>query len=193
MNYRPLAAHRGFTLVELIVSVGLFAIVMTLAAGAYLLVIGVNQQTQGVTTGINNLSFALESMTRTIRTGTRYGCGTHFTDCASGSGGTFVLYDASNVETYYKRSISSSECGGTTTGCIVKSINGGASWQPLTDPSVSVTSLTFYLTGSQTVSGGADYTQPYVLIVAQGTISVGPGKTRSFSVETSAIMRGTDL
>ena len=62
----------GYTLVELIVAVGLFALVMLLAAGAYLMMIGVNRQAQGIATGIDNLSFALETMTRSIRTGTNY-------------------------------------------------------------------------------------------------------------------------
>ena len=62
---------------------------------------------------------------------------------------------------------------------------------PLTDPSVTVTSLTFYASG--TAKPPADYQQPYVTIIVSGTVSSGPGKTESFSVETSAAMRGIDL
>ncbi|MDE1945523.1 MAG: prepilin-type N-terminal cleavage/methylation domain-containing protein, partial [Patescibacteria group bacterium] len=61
---------RGYTLIELIVAIGLFAVVMTLASGAYLIMIGVNRETEGLATGIDNLSFVLESMTTAMRTGT---------------------------------------------------------------------------------------------------------------------------
>ena len=66
---------RGYTLIELIVAVGLFSFVMTLVSGAYFLMIGINRQAQSIATGINNLSFALETMSRTIRTGYDYDCG----------------------------------------------------------------------------------------------------------------------
>ena len=75
---------RGYTLIELIVAVGLFAFVMTLVSGAYFLMIGLNRQAQGIATGINNLSFALETMSRTIRTGYDYDCG-GLGDCPTGA------------------------------------------------------------------------------------------------------------
>jgi len=59
----------------------------------------------------------------------------------------------------------------------------------LTDPSVTVSSLLFYASG--TTSG--DNNQPYVTIVVSGTVSYGPNKTQPFTVETGATMRGTDL
>src|SRR3989344_4209674 len=64
--------HGGYTLIELVVAVGVFALIMTLASGAYLIMIGVNRQAQSTATGIHNLSFVLESLTRTARTGTAY-------------------------------------------------------------------------------------------------------------------------
>ncbi|HVM58918.1 MAG TPA: prepilin-type N-terminal cleavage/methylation domain-containing protein, partial [Candidatus Paceibacterota bacterium] len=73
MNLSPRhASSGGYTLVELIVAMGLFAIIMTLSTGAYLIMISVNRHAQAISTGIDNLSFALEDMTRTIRTGTVY-------------------------------------------------------------------------------------------------------------------------
>lgn len=65
---------RGFTLVEMIVSLALFSIVITISVGALLVLIGTNEQLQGEQTVMTNLSFALDSMTREIRTGTEYFC-----------------------------------------------------------------------------------------------------------------------
>ena len=74
---------------------GLFSLVMLLASGAYLVMIGISRQTQSVATGINNLSFALEAMTRTIRTGTNYSCD-NGGDCSNG-GSIFSVRNINGV------------------------------------------------------------------------------------------------
>ena len=162
---------RGYTLIELIVAMGLFAIVMVLASGAYLVMISINRQAQSITTGINNLSFALETMTRTIRTGINYSCDGD-EDCPNGED-NFSVINSNDVAVNYM-------------------LSGGAIVQndfALTDPSVTVSSLTFYAFGTESDD---DY-QPRVTIIVSGTISSGPGKTESFVVETGATMRGTDI
>ena len=175
----PASGVRGYTLIELIVAVGLFALIMTLAAGAYLVMIGVARQTQAVSIGINNLAFALETMTRTIRTGTNYACGTGSwpSDCPSG-GTSFSVRSSAGVGTSYTR--------WGDPGVIYQ--NG----IPLTDPSVDVTSLTFYAYNTAKPTGD-NYRQPRVIILVSGTVSSGPGKTIPFSVETQATMRGSDI
>ena len=42
-------SSRGYTLIELMIAVGLFALIMMLAAGAYLMMIGISRQAQGIT------------------------------------------------------------------------------------------------------------------------------------------------
>lgn len=165
---------RGYTLVELIVAVGLFALIMMLASGAYLVMIGINRHVQGVATGIDNLSFALEEMTRTIRTGTNYSCNNNG-PCPNG-GTNFSVTNANGVAINYALS------GGIITR------NGIA----LTDPSVTVSSLMFYAFGTGTARQG-DYQQARVTIIASGTVSSGPGKTEAFTIETGATMRGSDI
>lgn len=64
----------GFTLIEMIVSLAIFAIVVTTSVGALLVLISTNQQLQAEQTVITNLSFALDTMTREIRTGYNYNC-----------------------------------------------------------------------------------------------------------------------
>jgi prepilin-type N-terminal cleavage/methylation domain-containing protein len=169
---------KGYTLVELVIAVGLFALVMTLASGAYLLMISINQQAQGIATSVNNLSFALETMARTIRTGTAYSCAGGG-DCTGGH--SFSVRNSSGTQITY--ALTASGANGVITQ------NGIA----LTDPvAVNVTSLTFYVTGTATGSSG-EYTQPHVTLMVAGTVSIGPGKTRAFTVETGATMRGTDI
>lgn len=72
----------GFSLIEMIVSLGIFSIIVTTAVGALLVLISTNQKLQGEQSVMTNLSFALDSMTREIRTGYNYYC-----ERASGSSG----------------------------------------------------------------------------------------------------------
>lgn len=166
---------KGYTLIELIIAVGLFALVMTLASGAYLLMISISRQTQSVATGIDNLSFAAETMTRTIRTGADYSCGGAGGGDCSGGGSSLSVTNPSGATMTYALS------GGAITQ------NGS----PLTDPLVNITSLMFYVEG--TAPAPSDYEQPHATISISGTITSGPGKTESFTLQTGATMRGTDI
>lgn len=64
----------GFTLVEMIVALAVFSVVVTIAVGALLVLIASNEQLQQEQSVMTNLSFALDSMAREIRTGTSYYC-----------------------------------------------------------------------------------------------------------------------
>lgn len=174
---RHLRTKRGYTLIELIVAVGLFSIIMTLSTGAYLVMIGVNRHTQGLATGINNLAFALESMTTNIRTGTAY-CSAPSTTCST----TFSFRDRSGAYVEY----------GLVGGAVMVCKSQTAFCAPntaVTAPAVNVTQLTFNATGI----AATDALQPYVRINIAGTVTTAPGKTQPFAVQTGAIMRGTDL
>jgi prepilin-type N-terminal cleavage/methylation domain-containing protein len=179
---------RGFTLVELIVSLGIFAIVMTLAAGGYLLIISVNREAQTLATGVNNLSYVLEYMARTVRTGTQYYC---------------------NAPATYMQLSGTQDClatPGTSLGVIdqngnpqIFSLSGGAinkNGTRITDTAITVDKLNFYVRGSAPQSSGfsGSTVQPMVFIVIQGTVSAGAGKpSRTFNMQTTALMRVTDL
>ena len=173
----------GYTLIELVVSVGLFALVMTLASGAYLLMIDLNRQTQGVATGINSLSFALENMTRSIRTGTSYNCGVYGNgDCLPNGADTFSFIDSNGAGITYTLDQQGSD--------IIKKIAPSSDTIPLTDPSIHISKLTFYVSGTASI----DNLQPYVTIIVSGTVSSGPRKTpQAFTIQTGATMRGIDL
>lgn len=66
--------QKGFTLVEIIVSIAIFIVVAIVALGALLRIIDSNQKSQGLKTSINNMNFALESMSRELRVGSSYYC-----------------------------------------------------------------------------------------------------------------------
>lgn len=172
----------GFTLVEIIVSVGIFALVMLLASGAYIMMIGLNRQAQGIATGIDNVSFALETMTRDIRTGVGYTCPGGSIDCdIDGSTDAFSFTNSKGEPVSYTLS----------GGALQEDINGSQTL--LTDPSVELTALTFYVRGTALASAG-DLEQARVTVVVSGSVASSASKNpQTFTVETGATLRGPDI
>lgn len=84
----------GFTLIEMIVSLGVFSVVVTTAVGAMLILISTNQQLQSEQSVMTNLAFALDTMTREIRTGYNYYCEQQ----PDNSGNNNIFNDANNHE-----------------------------------------------------------------------------------------------
>lgn len=71
--FRP-TAKSGFTLVEMIVSLAVFSIVAVVALGALTKIVSANRKAQTLQTSITNLNFALDAMSRELRTGREYVC-----------------------------------------------------------------------------------------------------------------------
>jgi len=67
-------ANKGFTLIEMLVAISIFAIVIIIAIGALLNLARASDRSQAVLTAINNLDFAMEQMSRTMRVGTKFFC-----------------------------------------------------------------------------------------------------------------------
>jgi prepilin-type N-terminal cleavage/methylation domain-containing protein len=65
---------RGFTLLEMIVSLGIFSLVAVVAVGSLVRITGLNRRAQSLQSAMDNVSFALESMTRNMRYGNSYHC-----------------------------------------------------------------------------------------------------------------------
>lgn len=87
--------QRGFTLIEMIVSLGIFSMIITVAVGALLVLIAGNQKLQNEQAVMSNLAFALDSMTREIRTGYNYYCAGR---PSYASGGAEAIFDVSDSQ-----------------------------------------------------------------------------------------------
>ena len=176
----------GYTLIELMVSVAVFAIVMLAATAAYLSFINYNRRASQVATLMNTLSFALDGMARDIRTGTDYAC----SGSCSDSGETeFTFIDADQcVVTYrYSGAILYKSRENTVPGCIARSNVPVVS--PEVTPGVTLTDVKFYLRGT----AAADQRQTLATIVIRGTTEiVETGQAIPFSIETSATSRVPD-
>ncbi len=69
------SVSRGFTLVEVMIAIGLFTVIMTIGIGAILGVNSTHRKTQSMRTVIDNLSFLMEDMARSMRLGDYFVCG----------------------------------------------------------------------------------------------------------------------
>lgn len=186
--------ERGFTLVEMIVAVALFAIVMTICVDVLLSLVNANRKAQALQSVMNNLNIALDGMVRSIREGTVYHCGTGGgpnmapQDCASGDTSfAFEPYGNSASDQPWIYTYAPDENG---VGRIYKTVNGLANSIPLTASEVSIDDMHFYVVGS--VSG--DNTQPRVLIEIKGTAGApGTSARTTFHIQATAVQRQLDL
>jgi len=74
MTTHPHKYLSGFTLLEMIVSLAIFSIVAVVAVGSLARIVGLNRQAQTLQASMNNIDFALESMSREMRVGGDYNC-----------------------------------------------------------------------------------------------------------------------
>lgn len=180
------AYDRGFTLIEMIVSVGLFSIVMVIATGAYLTLIDLDRRTRTENDVVSDLSFAVDGMARAIRTGTHYGCGVGGGDCWADGGNRFSFTDEqSRTITYLLRQ-------DHTIGRCITSPCTDASSVSLTGPGVSVDGLVFHVRGTSVVDG----LSPRAIITITGhtdTFAGGTATPIAFTIQTAATQRIIDL
>lgn len=190
--------HAGFSLVEVLVSMSLFTMVATTAVGVLLVMMDANRKSQSIESAMSNLSFALDSMTRDIRTGTFYHCGQ-----AAGwlSDGATPNYNDCTVSS---NSLSFIEAGSSLTtsctnhrvafrlnnGVIERSLCGSnVIWDPITSASVNITDLEFVVTGSTP----GDSVPPLVSIYLAGDVTGIRSTGADFNIQTTVTQQLLDI
>lgn len=175
---------KGFTLVEVIVAVGIFSIVMTIALGAIIAIVGANKKAQAFHNVINNFNLAVESMVRDMRTGYDYVCGSvSGIDCAGETEFSFKT-----------RQINDSEDGVEVTyrlndqGQIEKGING-TGFVAVTGNDVTVEKMSFSSGG---INDDDNVAQPVILVLIKGKALVN-GQESQFNIQTLVSQRLLDL
>lgn len=185
---------KGFTLVEMLVAVAIFTLVMLIATASIFTIVAANKKAQSLKSVMDNLSFALDSMTRNVRTGYAYNCATVSSgspvkvigDCPAGDPGfefTTTQVTCSPVPSCYPQ--------------VYYYLWNGQIWQnetdwtggalPITAAEINISSLNFILIGS--VSG--DRMQPRVILDVIG----GAGTTTTasqFKIQTTLSQRQID-
>lgn len=161
---------RGFTLIEFIVAVGVFLVVMLIASGALISIVESNRKAQSFKAVMNNLNFAFEGMTRTIRVGTDY-------VVFPNPGSSISFTDSQGIATVYRVSDAQVE----------RSVGGGA-FVSITAPEVVVDELRFGLDGTD----AGDDEQPSVLIRLRGHTGEQLRIQTTFNLQTLVSQRLLD-
>jgi prepilin-type N-terminal cleavage/methylation domain-containing protein len=212
--------HRaGFTLIEMIVSLAVFSVVITIAVGALLALIAGNEQLQSQQSIMTNLSFALDSMTREIRSGYYYHCEARPNYAAGGPNNIFtdsadldgLLGDATadcpdgNDTDWQLQGVSFIEGGNSITGVgadrilyffdadrgeILRKV-GDEAPQSIVSSGIFIKNAEFWVTGSDPQEVGDDE-QATVTIFIEAAESNDPS-ARSFYVQTTVTQRILDL
>ena len=180
------AVDRGYTLLEMIVAVGIFSVVMLTATGAFLTLISLDREARLTTSVVTNLSFAVDSMARAVRTGTNYDCdpSTGALDNCSSGGDSLQFLDTDGRTVTYS----------VTEGQIIATVVSGTTISaPLTDPRVTIEDLRFYVLGVGTSEGAGQRLEPRVLFTIYGTMMTPQGQPVDFTIQGGATQRVLDL
>lgn len=191
--------NSGFTLIELMVATSLFVVIMLSSMSALFMLLGESKNSRALRFAMDNVNFAMDSMTRSIRMGSNYYCvedgfkmPTSNTigdgkDCINGGYILAFIPQIKEGETEssligYMRVESPDESGKfTIKKCTDNDIN---SCVPIVSPDVNIDVLKFFVKGTESSSGE----QPSVYIIMKGTVMV-KGVPISFAVQTLASQR----
>ncbi|MFZ2887014.1 MAG: type II secretion system protein [Minisyncoccia bacterium] len=189
---------RGFSLVELMVSVSLFAVVMLVSVGALLSLVDANRKARSLESVMNNLNIAVDGMVRSMRMGNTFHCNNEEFpsnpevggDCPGGEDMiSFAPFGANPTDNNERWVYSFSG------GQLWRSREGGANEVPITAPEVDITDVRFYVVGTirgNTLTG--DTSQPKVVVVIKGTAGGENERTATtFYIQATAVQRVLDL
>ncbi|MBI5005116.1 MAG: prepilin-type N-terminal cleavage/methylation domain-containing protein [Candidatus Lloydbacteria bacterium] len=182
--------ERGFTLIEIMVSISIFTVVVLITIGALVSINEANRKIQSMRALMDNLNFALENMSRTLRTGSTYHCGNTGTitspqDCPT-IGSDYIAIEGpggsgANPNDQIVFSLSN--------GQIQKSTNSGSTFLGMTSPDITITTLQFYVSGAAAL----DAKQPKILLLVGGTARAGSkGLVSEFHLQTTISQRLVD-
>ncbi|MCH8889315.1 prepilin-type N-terminal cleavage/methylation domain-containing protein [Patescibacteria group bacterium] len=188
--------NRGFTIVEVLVSFAVFTLVITGSIGAMISIINANRKTQALQLVINNLNFALESMTRIIRIGHGYHCRSDLPgsfsafaiplDCPGG--GTYLAVESSKGSSSDDLDQVVFRYDAINTR-IERSTDSGQNWFPITAPEVLINDLKFTAVGTDS----SDNKQPIVTITINGSAGTSQKTITEFKIQTSVSQRIVDF
>lgn len=187
MIRKNLQRKRGFTLVEMLVSVAIFSIVVMISLGAILTILDANRKARTLTEVMNNLNFSVETMTRSLKTGVE--------PASAGdilSVGAIILTEDgfAREKTRYRLNKTADERG-QIEQCISTNLSEATcdsnKWFPITSELVDVKE--FYAE----VFGDVDLNQPRTQIFISGTVKINEKISSNFSLQTTVSQRRLNL
>lgn len=189
--------QKGFTLIEMLVSIAVFMSVLTVALSSLVSIINANKRTQEIKSVVDNVTFVIDSLSRNARNATNYSCSpdglTYVGDCIAG--GSYFQYQKDGAPTRYRFVATPLFGEGNIQRCDKSICSPGiqSDWQSMTAPTstVNVTNLTFYVLGTanENAADATQRTQPRVIITTEGIITERDGTQTKFNLQTTASQR----
>jgi prepilin-type N-terminal cleavage/methylation domain-containing protein len=186
--FPKVSRQKGFTLLEIIVSVAVFGVVMVVAGGALLNIIDANRKAQVLGVGMNNVNFAMDTISRRMRLGSNYHCDIDTTalntprDCVNANSVAFEGPDGDPAvfedQIMYR----------LNSGVIEESLDGGETFIGLTSPDLVVDKFSVSVKGSLLL----DEQQPRAHVVIAGYVDSGDGEQTRFNLYTTITQRLPD-
>lgn len=188
--------RKGFTLIEMIVAIGVFTTSVLIIVGSLIMLNNASRKARTERIATDNLSAAIDSMSRSMRMGTQFHCGCTapfdvpldcpMTDALGGGGSQCIAFEGQGGD---KESSADQIVFRLSGGRLQRSTASGAlsptdTYIDMTAPEINITDLKFYLRGS---SPAID--QPVVTMNLRGR-SVGQAKTATdFNLQTTIAPR----
>lgn len=189
------ARQAGFTLIELMVSLMIFVVVVLAAVGSLYAVNTASKKVQSMRSVLDNLTFAIEAMSRTVRTSASVVCGGSSNvsgnpNCPfSSQGNNSMLLVSSTLGTQqlveYRLGVHTNG-----NGAIQKRFQESGiwtNWISLTAPEINIQKLLFYVDGADPLDGKQSSVQLFVQGEAVSNNEVSP-----FAVQTYISERATE-
>lgn len=194
---------RGFTIIETMVSVGLFTVIAVSGMGALLNANSLHQKSGDMRSVIDSLSFIVEDMSRNIRTGYNYRClaqddpMTNLTARLSGSNCKGIAFESADGNPdddgdQWVYIIGTRTIGGDSIEGIFKSTDSSTTFVALNpeEININVVSSSFSILGAEEPLG--DKQQPLVVMKLIGD-ATSKGIVSPFSLQTAATQRTIDV
>jgi len=167
----------GFTLIELMVATSIFMMIMLMAMGSIVVSGNASKRTQKLRYAMDNVNFALESMTRSIRMGTNYE--------KTSRGISFLLDSELDGESQTIEYFLGTE-EGQEYNSLYRTINNGPAVK-IVSSDVNVERLDFNINGN-----GENDGSPSVYILMKGTVNIKGQENTSFAIQTMASQRNIE-
>ena len=199
-KHTQVSSIRGFSLIEMMVSLTVFSIVMTISIGTLLIMVDANAKAQALYSSTTNLSFALDSMTREMRMGYHYYCPIS----------TLASLSASDTDNCVaQQSIAFiRERDGRRVGYRFNPTNNsieqnvGAGWNQITSQDVVVETFEVTVINSNRYDSDGDgdgdaqvgyKDQPVVNLIIKGKVNNGLETDTDFNIQTRIVQLSLDI
>ncbi len=136
MKRKQIIDRRGFTIIELVVSLAVFVIIVSIAVGGFVSALRSQRQVAALISVNNNASLAIEEMAREIRTGRNFSYST-----PGSPDGELTFYNAEGALITYRKNFAGKYIERGITANLMRT------FQRLTSEGVLVHYLTFSLFG----------------------------------------------